>query len=93
VRKTTHVFLCRMRPKLSCKNVQDLLSHPATLGEGGEGEIVRVDLAKAVLGLVVVGGLVVTLVREPRPLGLQGLGLEFCLEEKEQKTNINLVEY
>ena len=42
--KITYVFLSRMGPELSGKDVQDFLSHPTTLGERREGEVVRVNL-------------------------------------------------
>ena len=49
------------------------------LGEGGEGEVVRVDLPESILRLVVVRRLVVPLVREPGTLRLQRLRLQLCL--------------
>lgn len=36
-----------MSSKFSCKNIQDLFSHPPPLGECGEGEVVGVHLTKA----------------------------------------------
>ena len=42
--KITYVFLSRMGPELSGKDVQDFLSHPTTLCERREGEVVRVNL-------------------------------------------------
>ena len=51
----------------------------SNLGEGGEGEVVGVDLPEPVLRLVVVGGLVVPLIREAGPLRLQRLRLQLCL--------------
>ena len=49
------------------------------LGEGGEGEVVGVDLPESILRLVVVRRLVVPLVREPGTLRLQRLRLQLCL--------------
>lgn len=51
----------------------------SNLGEGGEGEVVGVDLPEPVLRLVVVGGLVVPLIREAGTLRLQRLRLQLCL--------------
>ena len=42
----TYVFLDRVGSELASKHIQNLLSHPAALREGGEGEVVGVDLAK-----------------------------------------------
>ena len=51
------------------------------LGEGGECEVVRVDLPEQpVVGLVVVRRLVVPLIREPGPLRLQRLRLQLRLK-------------
>ena len=52
----------------------------SNLGEGGEGEVVGVDLPEPVLRLVVVGGLVVPLIREAGPLRLQRLRLQLRLK-------------
>ncbi len=35
-----------MRPELPGEHVQDPLPHPSPLGEGGEGEVVGIDLAQ-----------------------------------------------
>ena len=51
------------------------------LGEGGECEVVRVDLPEEpVVRLVVVRRLVVPLIREPGPLRLQRLRLQLRLK-------------
>ena len=54
----------------------------AYLGEGGECEVVGVDLPEepVVLRLVVVRRLVVPLIREPGPLRLQRLRLQLRLK-------------
>jgi len=40
----THIFLLGLGPELSGEDLQDGLAHPAPLGEGGEGEVVRLHL-------------------------------------------------
>ena len=42
----TYVFLDRMGSELASKHIENLLPHPAALCEGGEGEVVGVDLAQ-----------------------------------------------
>lgn len=44
--RKTHVFFSRMCPELPGEDVEDLLAHPATLGERREGEVVGVDLSE-----------------------------------------------
>lgn len=39
-----YVFLRGVSPKLPCENVDDFLPDPSSLGERGEGEIIRVYL-------------------------------------------------
>ena len=45
-RMDTYVFLDRVGSELAGKHIQNLLSHPPALREGGEGEVVGVDLAE-----------------------------------------------
>lgn len=40
------VLLGRMSSELTGEHVQDFLAHPSAFGEGGEGEVVRVDFAQ-----------------------------------------------
>ena len=42
----TYVFLDGVGSEFSGKHIENLLTHPPALGEGGEGEVVGVDLAK-----------------------------------------------
>ena len=35
-----------MRPEFPSEDIENLLADPATFGEGGEREVVRVDLAQ-----------------------------------------------
>ena len=43
VNEATYVFLCWMSPEFASKDVQYLLSNPPTLGESGEGEVIRIN--------------------------------------------------
>ena len=40
----SYIFLHWVSPELPGEHVKDLLPDPAPLGEGGEGEVVGVDL-------------------------------------------------
>ena len=42
----TYVFLDRMSPEFASKHIKDLFPDPTALCEGGEGEVVGVDLAE-----------------------------------------------
>lgn len=42
--KETYIFFDGMSTKLAGKDVQDLLSHPAALGERREGKVIRINL-------------------------------------------------
>ena len=42
----TYVFFDGVGSEFSGKHIENLLTHPPALGEGGEGEVVGVDLAK-----------------------------------------------
>ena len=42
----TYVFLDRVSSEFSGKHIENLLANPAALCEGGEGEVVGVDLAQ-----------------------------------------------
>ena len=44
--EVTYVFLDRMGSELAGKHIENLLPDPAALCEGGEGEVVGVDLAQ-----------------------------------------------
>ena len=42
----TYVFFDGVGSEFSGKHIENLLTHPPALCEGGEGEVVGVDLAK-----------------------------------------------
>ena len=44
--KWTYVFFGGMGSELSGEDIQDPLPDPSALGEGGEGEVVRVNFAE-----------------------------------------------
>ena len=44
--KWTYVFFSGMGSELSGEDIQDPLPDPPALGEGGEGEVVRVNFAE-----------------------------------------------
>lgn len=75
----TYVFLGGMSPKLPGEHVEDLLADPTAFGERGEGEVIRIDLPQAELGLVVIRGLVIPLIRKSGSFGLQSLRFQFGL--------------
>jgi hypothetical protein len=39
----TYIFLCRMGPKLTSKDIEDSLSYPSALGESCECEVVGIN--------------------------------------------------
>ncbi len=67
-----------MGPELLGKDVQDLLAHPAPLGEGGEGEVVGVDLPQTCPQSVAVIG-----------SGLQALILQSSVKSTDYGSYIN----
>ena len=46
MRRPTYIFLDRMGSELASRHIENLLPDPAALCEGGEGEVVGVDLAQ-----------------------------------------------
>ena len=46
LRPSTYVFFHRMSTKFFTENLKNLLTHPSTFGESGEGEVVRVDFTQ-----------------------------------------------
>ena len=42
----TYVFFHRMSTKFFAESLKNLLTHPSTFGESGEGEVVRVDFTQ-----------------------------------------------